>query len=87
MLTVLAIIVSTALILWLCTGDPKRRRAAGLRDDGMSTTQRRLLAAAACLPGLLLAVTGHGAGFFLWLGGCGVVGWLIALGFGQRRAA
>lgn len=83
--SLLALLISGALIVMLCLGDPKRRRAARIGGEGQSTATRRLLAAAACLPGLYFAVIGDSAAFLVWLGGCAVVGWLVALGF--RRPA
>ncbi len=63
--------VSAALILWLCLGDPKRRRALRIAGEGHGTSTRRLIAAAACLPGLACAASGDAAAFLIWLGGSG----------------
>ncbi|EZP71621.1 hypothetical protein BV96_02358 [Sphingomonas paucimobilis] len=70
---------STAIILLLCLGDPKRRRSARMTGEGQGTAIRRVLAGAALLPGLFYAVSGSGAAFLIWLGGCGVAGWLVTL--------
>lgn len=83
MLALAAIAFSTALIILLCRGDPKRRRSAGLSGDGMSATTRRLIAAMACLPGAYCAALGDAAAFLIWLGGCAAGGWLIALLFAR----
>ena len=80
-----SIAVSGILILLLCIGDPKRRRTAGVDGREMSVATRRLLAAFACLPGLLCALMGDAAAFMIWLGGCGVIGWFVALWFGKPR--
>jgi len=82
---ILSVAISTAIIILLGWGDPKRRRTARLPGDGQSVRVRRLLAAAACLPGLYCALTGDAAAFLIWLGGCGVAGWFVTLGFGQPR--
>ncbi len=79
------IAVSSIIIALLGRGDPKRRRTAGLKGEGMNVTARRLLAAAACLPGLVYAVQADAAAFMIWLGGCAVIGWFVALWFGQTR--
>lgn len=71
-----AIGFSMAMIVSLRQGDPKRRRAAGVRGDGHGHTTRRLLAVATLLPGLCLAASGDTAAFLVWLGSCAVGGWL-----------
>jgi hypothetical protein len=85
LVAILAIAFSSAIILWLGRGDPKRRRTARLPGAGQSVRTRRLLAALACLPGLYCALIGDAAAFMIWLGGCGVAGWFVTLGFGQAR--
>ena len=82
---ILAVAISTAIILILGRGDPKRRRTARLPGEGQSVRTRRLLAALACVPGFYCILTGDPAALFIWLGGCGVAGWFVALGFGQAR--
>ncbi|QXQ07155.1 hypothetical protein KX816_03640 [Sphingosinicellaceae bacterium] len=86
-----AIAVSAILIISLCRSDPKRRRAAGNRIAARGTPLRWLLAALICLPGAYFIAVGDAAGFLIWLGGCGLIGWLIVLAFGAlssgRRAA
>lgn len=77
-----AIALSAVLITMLCLGDPKRRRSAKIGDGEQSRTTRWLLTVAACLPGAWLAVIGDAPGFLIWLGGCSVIGWLLALIFG-----
>lgn len=76
-----ALAFSTLAIFALCIGDPKRRRAEGGRDGGMGSGQRRLLVAIACLPGFTCMVLGDAAAFLMWLGGCALVGWTLAVGF------
>ncbi|RJF90614.1 hypothetical protein [Sphingomonas cavernae] len=85
MLVFAAIVFSTILIVMLCYGDPKRRRAASLPGEGHGAGSRRLLAAAACLPGLLWALWGDSAAFLVWLGGCAAAGWIVALWFSRAR--
>lgn len=82
---ILAIAISTAIILFLGWGDPKRRRTARLPGEGQGPAARRLLAGTACLPGLYCALAGDAAAFLLWLGGCAVAGWFVTLGLGQAR--
>jgi len=85
MLTLAAIAFSTVIIVMLCRGDPKRRRSARLAGDGHATQTRRLLAAAACLPGLACALSGDAAAFLIWLGACAAAGWLTALLFARSE--
>lgn len=82
---ILSIAFSAALLVMLCHGDPKRRRSARLQGAGQSVATRRLMTAAACLPGLLWALQGNPAAFLVWLGGCGAGGWFITLCQGQLR--
>lgn len=81
----IAMAISAALILLLCIGDPKRRRAARIDGGEQSGTIRWMLSSAACVPGLYLAGIGDAAAFLIWLGACSVVGWCVATGFGGRR--
>ena len=85
LLPMATIAFSGVIIVLLCRGDPKRRRTAGLPGDEMRPSLRRILAGVACLPGLLCAVLGDSAAFIIWLGGCAVLGWFVALWFGQTR--
>lgn len=80
-----SILVSTSLIILLCSGDPKRRRTARLPGEGLSVPVRRLLAALACLPGIGWALFGDAAALLIWLGGVAVAGWFIALWFARIR--
>lgn len=84
-LPLIALTFSAGIIVALCIGDPKRRRTAGLADGGMPVATRRVLAGAACLPGLACVLLGDAAAFMIWLGGCSVAGWLVASGFGKSR--
>jgi hypothetical protein len=85
LLPFVAIAFSLAVIIPLCRGDPKRRRSARLQGEGMGTRARRMLAAIACLPGLVCALAGDASAFLIWLGGTAVAGWFVALWFGQAR--
>jgi hypothetical protein len=73
---------STILIICLCLGDPKRRRAARIGGAAQRNTVRRTIAAIACLPGVYFALNGDPAAFLNWLGGCGVLGWFVTLAAG-----
>jgi len=77
---------SIAVMILLCHGDPKRRRAAHQPGAAHGVSMRRLLAVAGLLPGLVLAGTGDAAAFLIWLGGCAVGGWLVALWAGRQPA-
>lgn len=79
-----AIAVSAILVAVLCRTDPKRRRVTGSVEPRAGLGFRRVLALAACLPGLVFIVGGDAAAFLIWLGGCGVAGWLTALAYGGR---
>ena len=81
-----AIAFSVAMIVLLCRGDPKRRRAAHLPGEGHARPMRRLLAVAVLAPGLCLAVLGDTAAFLIWLGSCAVAGWLVTLWAWRRQA-
>lgn len=73
-----ALIVSAGLIVLLCMHDPKRLRTAGRKTEGMAPARRRMLVAAACLPGLACALLGDSGAFLMWLGGCALFGWALA---------
>lgn len=79
-----AISVSAILLLLLYTGDPKRRRSARLPGKGQSQKQRRLLAAAALMPGIVCVVRGDAATFLIWLGGCAFIGWICTVLLSDR---
>lgn len=80
-----AVVVSAIVVGVLCRSDPKRRRAAGSQGTARRTLSRRWLAALTCVPGLYLVGTADAAGFLVWLGGTGLTGWLIVLGFGAMN--
>jgi len=84
LLATIALALSTISILALCAGDPKRRRTAGGSVGGMTSGRRRLLAVAACIPGLVCAIFGDAAAFLMWLGGCALIGWGCAAFFRPR---
>jgi hypothetical protein len=81
----IALIVSAIPLVALCVGDPKRRRSIRRKDSGMALGRRRMLAAAACLPGVFCVVFGGAAAFLMWLGGCALLGWALAASLGARR--
>jgi hypothetical protein len=78
-----ALAVSAALVILLCLGDPKRRRAAGLAGQS-SRARRRSLALAALAPGVVCASNGDAAAFLIWLGGSVLAGWGAALWAARR---
>jgi hypothetical protein len=88
-----AVVLSSILIVILCMGDPKRRRAARNGGAGRGKDRsgehdvrlRRILATSASLPGIYLGLAGDASAFLTWLGACGVVGWLLTLALGFRR--
>lgn len=80
-----AIGFSSAIIVILCLGDPKRRRASRLAGAGHSTALRRALFATALLPGLFFIGIGNAAGLLIWLGGCAVAGWFASLTVAQAH--
>lgn len=81
MVAIAAVAFSAILIALLCRGDPKRRRTAHAAGTSQSATVRRMLVAIACLPGLLIVLSGDAAAFLIWLGGSTAIGWLITLWF------
>jgi hypothetical protein len=82
-----ALAISTALLVLLCLGDPKRRRSAHLPGEGQRCAVRRLVALASVAPGIACAVGSGAAAFLLWLGGYALVGWLMVLAFAGRMAS
>ncbi len=87
LLTLIATSISALALMALCVGDPKRNRAAGARRGSQTKRMRQLLSGAACVPGIICALTGDAAAFLIWLGGCGVIGWSIAIWFRHSRQA
>lgn len=79
--------VSAAIIVLLCLGDPKRQRSLGRRSPAMTVARRRLMAAAACMPGVVCALMGDAAAFLMWLGGCALTGWAVAAWSHSARQA
>lgn len=79
LIATVATAISAAMLLLIGLGDPKRRRAAGRRGGEHGRGTRRALVAATLLPGLYCAAIGDSAAFLMWLGGCAVIGWLIAI--------
>jgi hypothetical protein len=84
MLGVAAITITALLLAILCRDDPKRRRAARLTGEGSSRAARWALTGAACLPGIACLLLGDTAAFLIWMGGGGLVGWLVAVIFQHR---
>lgn len=76
-----ALLLSAIPIILLCMGDPKRLRAADRKGGGMTPSRRRTLAALACVPGIACAIGGDAAAFFMWLGGCAMIGWAATFCF------
>jgi hypothetical protein len=87
MLAVTAIVLTTGLLALLCLNDPKRRRAARLAGEGYGLATRRMLVVAASLPGIACLLLDDAAAFLVWIGGVGVVGWLVTLLLTDRRQA
>lgn len=81
-----ALALSAVPIFALCIGDPKRRRTLGYKG-GMTSGKRRLLVAVACVPGFFCASLGDAAAFFMWLGGCAILGWALAAWFRSDTAS
>lgn len=81
LLTLVALALSAIPILLLCMGDPKRLRAANRKDGGMATSRRRILGSLACVPGIACMLSGDAAAFFMWLGGCAMIGWAATFCF------
>ena len=78
LLTVFALGLSAILVVFLCSGDPKRRRSNGASGKVQSRMQRWCLTGALCLPGIVFALSGDAAAFMIWLGGTAFIGWIIA---------
>lgn len=77
-LTVIAgLCISTAAVAYLAHTDPKRRRVFGLPEFERQRWTKASLAVLLA-PGILLLVSGNGAGFTIWLGGLTVIGWGVA---------
>jgi hypothetical protein len=74
-----SITISIALIALLGIGDPKRRRTSDVPGKGYGTTKRRLLAVAACAPGVLWMCNGDAAALLIWLGASSVAGWFLTM--------
>jgi len=71
-----ALLISFAGLIHLCVINDKRRRVF---QQAAFTGPRYVLAARAALfgPGVVFALTGHAAGFVIWLGSLSVIGWAI----------
>ncbi|MET0362265.1 MAG: hypothetical protein ABW048_11020 [Sphingobium sp.] len=81
-----SIAFSSALLLLLCIGDPKRRRSARQPAKARSTAVRNLSIIASLIPGGIHAMTGDAGGFLIWLGGYALAGWLITLAFASAQS-
>ncbi|AJR23389.1 hypothetical protein TZ53_06195 [Sphingobium sp. YBL2] len=75
---VFALGVSAVVVVFLCIGDPKRRRSSGASGKVQSRMQRWCLTGVLCLPGIAFALSGDAAAFMMWLGGTAFIGWIIA---------
>lgn len=75
--TIFALGLSALLLGILCAGDPKRRRSSRASGKAQSKMQRWCLTSAICLPGLAFALSGDAAAFMMWLGGTGLIGWIV----------
>jgi hypothetical protein len=81
-LELLGIATSVALFGWLGVRDPKRRRAQSgdaSNDKAFTISQRRVVAIAATLPGLLFALSGRWSSAVLWLGATATLSWVWVL--------
>ena len=75
-------LASAACIGLLAAADPKRR-GVGLARPGL----RRLLIAAAFMPGLALAIAGRWSDFLIWIGAAAILGWAVAALANRRPKA
>ena len=75
-------LVSAACIALLAAADPKRRGAALARP-----VFRRLLIAAAFMPGIALGIAGRWSDFLIWIGAAAILGWAIAALVNRRPKA
>jgi len=67
-------LVSAACIALLAAVDPRRRGVVRARPG-----LRRLLMAAAIVPGLALGIAGRWSDFLIWVGAVAIFGWAIAV--------
>lgn len=76
----LAAAASLAALLQLAIDDPKRRRSLRLATHGPRRPGvRRMLGAAALLPGIVLATTAQWTAWLIWLGLSLALGWVLVL--------
>lgn len=77
-----AIAASALALTPIALRDPKRLRTAfkGATKavSPMPTSQRRLLAGASLLPGVVLVVCGQWPAFLIWMGVAAAIGWGLA---------
>lgn len=85
LLVLFAVAFSSVFLLLLCGSDPKRQRAVGGQSKKRGPAVRPLLVIFTALPGAFYALTAAPAAFFIWLGGCAVIGWLSTLLFSARH--
>lgn len=80
MLSIIATLVTTSLLILLGWRDPKRLRTltkeSGSRRQPFASNTRRLLTCAALVPGVLLALYGAWQPFLIWLGATCSIAWL-----------
>jgi len=74
----LAIAASVASLGWIALRDPKRVRAThqSVGRTPFTVRQRRVLALAAVVPGLLLMLSGWWSSTIMWIGGTVTLAWL-----------
>jgi hypothetical protein len=92
LLSIVATLITGAALAWLGWRDPKRLRNLASHAAGRSPApapfagaSRRMLAAAALAPGVLLAAAGAWHAFLVWLGALCTVGWAIAQFLSRAR--
>ena len=85
-LGVIASIITGGLLGWLARRDPNRLKQLRSAAKPMPLSQRRLIAAASVLPGLILMLGGFWSALMIWVGLSVVTGWLLALRFSGQRS-
>jgi hypothetical protein len=90
LLTMLATAASVILLGWMAFRDPRRLRAQDGNEVGVSvpftTGQRRSLAFAASVPGLLLMLIGWWSSSVMWLGATITLLWVWLVWLARARA-
>lgn len=78
MVTFLALLFSVIGFALLALTDAKRHRRGRLRFN-LRQSQRIVVVLITVLPGAILPSLGLYSGLLVWVGGCTVLGWLVAL--------